>query len=78
MKAGMVDLKKLPRGHPLRNRPLVEIGAETKFKGTDEETGKKFRWHRVKAAWHIARSTFNELAPRAWLRPSHWRAPELP
>lgn len=74
-KAAMTDLLALPRDHVLRNKPLAEIGAQTRFRGIDEETGRPFRWKAIEPRWAIARNTLNEIAPRVWLDPSEWRAP---
>lgn len=54
-----VNLKELDPDHPLRNSPLIDIGAKYKlFDGTV--------WFDVKPAFGIAKKTFNQLKP-CWL-----------
>lgn len=62
----MVDLKQLPREHPLRNAPLADIGAEYQW----EKGGP---WKQVFHSFRIAGSTFNSLGA-VWTDDWTWRA----
>lgn len=55
----------LPSEHPLRNKPLGEIGAECR---NCESTV----WRSV-ATWHISKFTFNQLSI-AWTHTNEFRA----
>ncbi|MDP3579108.1 hypothetical protein [Methyloversatilis sp.] len=57
----------LPEEHPLRNTPLIEIGAQRRWKKGGE-------WKDVQKHWGIANSTYNNLAEHAWKRYDDWRA----
>ena len=59
-------LNLLPVTHPLRNKPLHIIGAETVWK-----EGKV--WKRIEPHWKIAKCTFNELGS-AWTDSWLWKA----
>jgi len=50
----MIILKNLPTEHPLRNAPLIQIGA--KYKADDAKT-----WCEVTSKYGIARNTYNQL-----------------
>lgn len=63
----VVDLGALPVEHPLRNRPLVDIGAWYQL------TPKGAMWHEVKPAFGIARRTYNELG-EVWTNHHVWKA----
>lgn len=56
----------LPEDHPLRNTPLIEIGAERRWK-------KGGAWKAVQQHWAIATCTFNYLGA-AWTLHDEWRA----
>jgi hypothetical protein len=64
-----VPLAELSPEHPLRNAPLVEIGAEYRWCGGKVPT----LWRPVRDAYLIAKSTYNELGP-AWTQHDEWRA----
>jgi hypothetical protein len=61
-----VDLKTLDIDHPLRNKPLVEIGAFYKPIGA-------IAWREVYPSFNIASKTFNQLAP-CWTNHDEWKA----
>ena len=66
-----VSLPALPIDHPLRNRPLAEIGARYSNKhglGT---------WTTVKRSFGIARTAFNDLSS-TWRDNNLWQAPLAP
>jgi hypothetical protein len=50
----MEDLSLLPTDHPLRNKPLIEIGAY--YKAPHEKT-----WREVFPSFNIAKKTYNNL-----------------
>lgn len=60
-----MDLKKLPSDHPLRNTPLIEIGAQ--YKRPDSKV-----WQEVTPPYGIAKKTFNSLTG-TWLT-DDWKA----
>jgi hypothetical protein len=60
----IIDLKKLPAEHPLRNTPLGEIKAEIRNIW-------QTRWQSI-VDWKIAKATFNELEP-VWTEYAQWR-----
>jgi hypothetical protein len=60
-----MNLKTLDKDHPLRNAPLVEIGAY--YLPKDSKI-----WVEVRPAYGIANSTFNQLA-EVWLH-DEWKA----
>lgn len=60
-----MNLKQLPKDHPLHNAPLVEIRAY--YLPTDSKI-----WVEVRPAYGIANSTFNQLA-QVWLH-DEWKA----
>jgi len=62
-----IYLADLPQVHPLRNRPLLDIGAATKWKQAEKG------WTRVKNSWRIANCCYNDLGS-AWTEFSDWRA----
>lgn len=66
----MIVLNDLPREHQLRNAPLIDIGAESRF-----VRGKT--WRKVEQSWKIAKKSFNDLGP-AWTASSVWRATVAP
>jgi hypothetical protein len=67
----MIDLKWLPREHPLRNRRLAEIGAEARLPYVGAI------WRRLPPS--IARLTFNEVGA-SWANYAEWRclSPTVP
>jgi len=58
-------LNDLPINHELRNKPLIEIGAEYQIKDSK-------MWNKVMPAFGIAKKTFNDLAP-VWTTWDIWR-----
>jgi hypothetical protein len=60
------DLSQLPIEHPLRNTPLVDIGAHYKYRD-----GKV--WQEIKATYGIAKVTYNQLG-EAWTKYDIWKA----
>jgi hypothetical protein len=60
-----VLLADLPRSHPLRTKPLGEVGAECRNKLSKE-------WRPV-ARWRIATCSYDDLGP-SWLDTSEFRA----
>jgi len=66
--ADFISLAALPIQHPLRNRPLAEIGARYSNR---HGTGK---WTAVTTAFGIARSTYNDLHG-TWKTNNIWQAP---
>lgn len=60
-----MNLKTLPKDHPLRNTPLLEIGAYYLPKDTKV-------WAEVRNAYGISKKTFNELGD-VWLI-DEWKA----
>lgn len=58
------ELAKLPQDHPLRNTPLLKIGAGFKTHGKPN-----FVW--IRKSWAIAKNTYNELGD-VWTRNSTW------
>lgn len=67
-------LSALPGEHPLRNAPLLAIGAQNRWPGSPP--GKK-GWVTVGKKWRIATCTFNDLGP-AWTAHLEWRASSNP
>lgn len=63
------SLSALPPDHPLRNTPLVKIGAEYQWVRTEKPND----WHRVGPTYTIALNTFNELGA-TWTESYRWRA----
>lgn len=59
-------LAELDKDHPLRNRPLIEIGAE--YKRYDSKI-----WQKVTQPYGIAKKCYNDLAP-VWTEWDEWRA----
>lgn len=59
-------LQLLPVGHALRNTPLIDIGAERRWKRGGS-------WKPVQHHWAIATCTFNDLGD-AWTLHDEWRA----
>ena len=59
-------LKNLPKEHPLRNKPLIEIGAE--YKRYDSKI-----WQAVTPPYGIAKKTYNDLG-EVWTNWDEWRA----
>lgn len=57
----------LPIEHPLRNKPLIDIGAEYQM------LTKGQMWHQVKPAYGIAQCTYNQLGP-VWINNHVWRS----
>lgn len=74
MKKGYVDLSMLHESNPLRNTALREIGAQTRFEGLNDETGKPYGWKDV-ATWKIGASTYNQLGS-VWKFNAEWGAKE--
>ena len=68
-KAKHTILSSLPTDHPLRNAPLLAIGAQSHWVGS--APGKD--WKPVEASWRIAMSCFNDLGP-SWTANTEWRA----
>lgn len=64
----ILALDQLPPEHPLRNRPLFEIGASYQWCNTKEP----HQWHRVTKNSTTANTTYNELGER-WVG-YRWRA----
>jgi hypothetical protein len=60
----IIDLKKLPAEHPLRNTPLGEIKAKIRNIW-------QTKWRSI-VNWKIAKATFNELEP-VWTEYAQWR-----
>lgn len=60
-----INLGELPADHPLRNAPLIEIGAGSAQPGKSVSL--------VKSNWRIARKCFNDLGP-AWTKGYVWSA----
>jgi hypothetical protein len=60
------DLEQLPYEHPLRNTPLIEIGAF--YRNRDVKM-----WREVFPAFGIAKKTFNELGD-VWKTWDVWKA----
>lgn len=63
------DLATLPEDHPLRNKPLIEIGAYYRYRGGIAPG----IWKEVKPAYGIANKCFNDLGP-AWTAHDQWKA----
>lgn len=61
-------LSSLPPDHPLRNAPLLAIGAQNRWTGGPPDKG----WKSVKPNWAIAGRSFNDLGP-AWTAHTEWR-----
>jgi len=59
-------LNDLPFEHPLRNTPLIEIGAEYQIKDSKV-------WAKVTPPYGIANKTFNELGA-VWTKWDKWKA----
>lgn len=67
MKGNPVSLPALPISHPLRNKPLAEIGAQySNIHGAG-------KWTTVTAGFGIAKATFNDLTG-TWIENNLWRA----
>ncbi len=64
-----VILNTLDADHPLRNCPLIAIGAEYARRGNKEA-----QWKRIGASWKISGASFNDLAPDVWIEGYDWRA----
>lgn len=62
-----VYLQELPADHPLRNRPLIEIGAYYQL------TTKGAMWAEIKPTFGIANCTFNQLG-EVWIKHHIWKA----
>lgn len=60
----MVILNDLPFDHPLRNTPLIEIGAEYQIKDSKV-------WAKVTPPYGIAKKTFNQLS-EVWTKWDKW------
>ena len=60
------DIDQLPYDHPLRNKPLIEIGAF--YRNRDVKM-----WREVFPAFGIAKKTFNELGD-VWTKWDVWKA----
>jgi hypothetical protein len=68
MKVNYASLSALPISHPLRNRPLAEIGARySNVHGNG-------RWTTVTPAFGIAKTTYNDLG-QTWKENNLWQAP---
>jgi hypothetical protein len=65
-----IDMFCIPHDHPLRNKPLAKIGAQTRWKKTKADTG----WKTIKHHWRISSCHYNDLGP-AWITHSDWRVP---
>ena len=59
-------LSELPKEHPLRNTPLIEIGAE--YKRFDSKI-----WQAVTPPYGISKKCYNDLAS-VWTEWDEWRA----
>ena len=60
-----VILNDLPHDHPLRNTPLIELGAEYQIKDSKV-------WAKVTPPYGIAKKTFNQLG-KVWTTWDKWR-----
>lgn len=60
-----INLKELPKEHPLRDRLLGEIKAE--YQLVDSKM-----WCEVRPSFNIAKKTFNQLSP-VWTTWDQWR-----
>ena len=65
----MILLHTLPVDHPLRNKPLGEIGAEIRHKAFN-------KWRPI-GLWRIGKVNYNTLGT-VWLDNNEFRAPEQP
>lgn len=63
------DLGSLPENHPLRNIPLIDIGAFYKKKDVN-------MWREVFPSFNIAKKTYNELSA-VWTTWDVWKATKL-
>ena len=61
-----VLLNELPSEHPLRNTPLIEIGAEYQIKDSKV-------WAKVTPPYGLAKKTFNQLGD-VWTKHDKWKA----
>lgn len=61
----MTLLATLPVNHPLRNKPLIEIGAQ--YKRYDSKL-----WNDVTPPYGIANKTYNQLS-NVWTEFDEWR-----
>ena len=59
-------LNDLPPSHPLRNKPLIEIGAQYQIKDSKI-------WATVTPPYGIAKKTFNQLG-EVWTTWDKWKA----
>jgi len=66
----MIELNDLPPEHPLRNTPLITIGAFYQVNGAKV-------WREVFPAFGIANKTFNELG-EVWVTWDRWKATKIP
>lgn len=64
-----VILESLDMLHPLRNTPLIEIGAERRLLSTPT-------WLEIHPKMKIANNTYNELST-VWTETADWRADEV-
>ena len=62
----MILLATLPSDHPLRNKPLIEIGAQ--YKRYDSKV-----WQDVTPPYGIAKKCYNDLAS-VWTEFDEWRS----
>lgn len=68
--ANTTELADLPYDHPLRNTPLIEIGAFYLIRDAKV-------WREVFPAFGIAKKTFNELG-EVWVTWDRWKATKIP
>jgi|GEM_PF-6499192 len=62
----MTKLHELPVDHPLRCKPLAEIGAEVRNLHSTQ-------WRKVEPRWGIARNRYNDLRG-PWIEHNEFRA----
>jgi hypothetical protein len=65
---GWVDLKGLPKEHPLRNNPLISVKAEYRNQSSKI-------WCEIRAPYNISKKTFNQLSV-VWTNWDDWRVPD--
>lgn len=63
----MILLVDLPSDHPLRNTPLIQIGAKFKYKELKN-------WKSVTPNMNISKNTYNELGT-VWTNNDDWGVP---
>jgi hypothetical protein len=66
----IIYLNDFPQEHPLRNAPLIKIGAFYLARGSKV-------WREVFPAFGIAKFTYNELG-EVWTKWDRWKATKIP